>query len=65
MAPRATTKRNIDWYAFAWSGPEAIPFGGQVQDGGAVLGFSFYDVMSRIKMLGPDDAWKRLMEIRE
>jgi len=65
MAPRATTKRNIDWYAFAWSGPEAIPFGGQVQDGGAVLGFSFYDIMSRIKTFGPDDAWKRLMEIRE
>jgi hypothetical protein len=36
-----------------------------VQDGGAVLGFSFYDVMSRIKTLGPDDAWARLMEIRE
>jgi hypothetical protein len=42
-----------------------IPFGGQVQDGGAVLGFSFYDIMSRIKTLGADNAWKRLMEIRE
>ena len=64
LAPRATTKRNVDWYAHAWTGPETLPFGGQVQDGGAVLGFSFYDVMSRIKVLGADNAWKRLMEIR-
>lgn len=65
LAPRATTKRNIEWYAHAWTGPETLPFGGQVQDGGAVLGFSFYDVMSRIKTLGADDAWARLMAIRE
>ena len=64
LAPRATTKRNIEWYTFSWTGPEKIPFGGQVQDGGAVLGFSFYDIMSRIKTLGPDNAWKQLMEIR-
>ncbi|MCF7818206.1 MAG: hypothetical protein K9M54_10025, partial [Kiritimatiellales bacterium] len=63
LAPRATTKRNVDWYAHAWTGPETLPFGGQVQDGGAVLGFSFYDVMSRIKTLGSDNAWKRLMGI--
>jgi len=65
LAPRATTKRNVEWYSFAWTGPETLPFGGQVQDGGAVLGFSFYDVMSRIKTLGADNAWTRLMEIRE
>ena len=64
LAPRATTKRNVEWYAHAWTGPETLPFGGQVQDGGAVLGFSFYDVMSRIKTRGADDAWARLMEIR-
>ncbi len=65
LAPRATTKRNVEWYAHAWTGPETLPFGGQVQDGGAVLGFSFYDIMSRIKTRGADDAWKRLMSIRE
>ncbi len=64
LAPRATTKRNIEWYAHAWTGPETLPFGGQVQDGGAVLGFSFYDVMSRIKTRGANDAWARLMAIR-
>lgn len=65
LAPRATTKRNVEWYSHAWTGPETLPFGGQVQDGGAVLGFSFYDIMSRIKTRGADDAWARLMEIRE
>lgn len=64
LAPRATTKRNVEWYAHAWTGPETLPFGGQVQDGGAVLGFSFYDIMSRIKTLGADNAWARLMGIR-
>jgi hypothetical protein len=63
FAPRATTKRNVDWYAWVWHGPDTIPWGGQVQDGGAVLGFSFHDVMARLKTNGPDDAWKRLREI--
>jgi hypothetical protein len=63
FGPRSTTLRNIDWYLWAWSGPESIPWGGQVQDGGAVLGFSYHDLMARLKTRGPDDAWKRLQEI--
>jgi len=63
FAPRATTRRNIDWYIWAWSAPESIPWGDQVQDGGAVLGWSYHDLMSRLKILGPDDAWNRLREI--
>lgn len=63
FAPRATTKRNIETYAWMWSGPETIPWGGQVQDGGAVLGFSYFDLMSRLKTNGPDDAWERLEAI--
>jgi len=62
-APRATTRRNIETYAWMWSGPETIPWGGQVQDGGAVLGFSYFDLMARLKSLGPDTAWQRLEEI--
>ena len=31
--------------------------------GGAVLGFSYHDLMSRLKVYGPDDAWARLKEI--
>ena len=63
FAPRATTKRNLDWYFWAWSNPESIPWGGQVQDGGAVLGFSYHDLMARLRVLGPDNAWERLREI--
>jgi len=48
---------------WAWSRPESIPWGGQVQDGGAVLGFSYYDIMARLDVNGPDDAWRRLQEI--
>jgi len=63
FAPRATTRRNLTYYTWSWSIPESIPFGDQVQDGGAVLGWSYYDLMSRIKVLGPDNAWQRLQEI--
>jgi len=63
FAPRATTRRNIETYVWVWSGPESIPWGGQVQDGGAVLGFSFHDIMARLRTNGPDDAWQRLHEI--
>lgn len=63
FAPRATTKRNIEYYNFAWNQPEILNFGDQVQDGGAVLGFSYFDLMSRLKVNGADDAWKRFKEI--
>ncbi|HOX37230.1 MAG TPA: hypothetical protein PL033_04505 [Candidatus Brocadiia bacterium] len=63
FAPRATTRRNEEYYFWAWSNPEGIPWGGQIQDGGAVLGFSYHDLMARIGTLGPDDAWARLREI--
>lgn len=63
FAPRATTRRNVDTYVWPWSNPGQIPWGGQIQDGGAVLGFSFHDVMARLQTNGPDDAWKRLREI--
>ncbi len=63
FAPRLTTLRNVETYQWVWSAPETIAWGDQVQDGGAVLGFSYYDVMSRLKTRGPDDAWQRLGEI--
>lgn len=63
FAPRSTTKRNVEFYFWAWSAPEAIPWGGQVQDGGAVLGFSYHDLMARLAVLGPDNAAARLTEI--
>ena len=63
FGPRATTKRNIECYGQGWTGPESIPWGGQVQDGGAVLGFTFYDLWARLQVLGPDNTWQRLKEI--
>ena len=63
FAPRATTLRNVDYYFWGWSAPESIPFGYQVQDGGAVLGWSYHDLMARLMTAGPDDAARRLAEI--
>ena len=63
FAPRATTRRNLDYYFWGWSNPESVPWGYQVQDGGAVLGFSYHDLMARLKTAGPDDAWQRLRQI--
>lgn len=63
FAPRATTVRNLDYYNWVWSHPDTIAWGGQVQDGGAVLGFSYHDLMARLKTRGADDAWARLSEI--
>lgn len=63
FGPRATTKRNLGYYLWAWNSPESIPWGDQVQDGGAVLGFSYHDLIARLRVLGPDDVAARLTEI--
>jgi len=63
FAPRATTRRNIEAYTWPWRSPETIPWGDQVQDGGAVMGFSYFDLQARLKTLGPEDAWQRLRTI--
>jgi len=65
FGPRATTLRNLDWYQFVWYQPENFPWGGQVQDGGGVLGFTFYDLWARLHVIGPDNAWQRLKKILE
>ena len=62
FGPRATTKRNLDYYFWGWTGAATIPFGDQVQDGGAVLGFAFHDMMARIATLGADNAAGHLAE---
>jgi len=63
FGPRTTTVRNLETYGWVYRCPEATAFGDQVQDGGAVLGFSFYDVMARLRLRGPDNAWARLRAI--
>ncbi len=62
FGPRSTTKRNLDYYFWGWSAAETIPFGDQVQDGGAVLGFGFHDMMAKVRVIGPDKALKYLEE---
>jgi len=64
FGPRSTTRRNIDWYGFYWYDPESLPWGGQVQDGGAVLGFSYHDLLARLSTRGPDNTWSRLRELQ-
>jgi hypothetical protein len=63
FAARSTARRNLDYYFWGWSNPESVPWGYQVQDGGAVLGWSYYDLMARLKTAGPDDAAARLLAI--
>jgi hypothetical protein len=63
FGPRATTLRNLEWYGQVWNQPESIPWGGQIQDGGAVLGFAFYDLYARVQVFGADDAWQRLTKV--
>ncbi|MFN0127058.1 MAG: hypothetical protein ACKV19_10295 [Verrucomicrobiales bacterium] len=63
FGPRSTTRRNTETYVWAWSSPESIPWGNQVQDGGAVLGFTYFELMARLKAQGPDAAWRRLREV--
>jgi glycosyl hydrolase family 65 len=65
FGPRSTTRRNLDYYFWGWSDPEGVAWGDQVQDGGAVLGFSYHDLMARLKTAGPDDAWSRLEQVLE
>ena len=63
FGPRASTLRNIEWYGQGWTAPESLEFGDQIQDGGAVLGFTYYDLWARLHVYGPDNAWHRLEEI--
>lgn len=60
---RTTTVRNVDWYASVWTDPASVPFGGQVQDGGAVLGFTYFELMERLRWRGVDDAFARYREV--
>lgn len=63
FAPRVTTRRNLGYWYWGWSNPEKIPFGQQIQDGGAALAFSYFDLLSRIRVYGSEDAWNRMKEI--
>jgi hypothetical protein len=68
FAPRTTTRRNQRHYVWTWV--EALRngevlFGEQVQDGGAALWGSYYDILARIHYDRTESAWQRLKEILE
>ena len=63
FAPRSTTVKNTEQYYWRWGGNNL--FGNQVQDGGAIMYVSYYDLMSRIQTRGADDAFARLKEIQK
>ena len=42
---------------------ESVGYGGSVQNGGAILFVSYYDIMARLKVYGADNAYQRLSEI--
>src|SRR5271157_3254010 len=56
FAPRATTEENINW----WYAKVDTTFGTQVQDGGAILYTTGFDIRARAMYLGADDAFQRL-----
>ena len=70
LAPRANTYSEQDQYdASMFSGVYAdnrVKYGvDQVQNGGAIMYTSFYDLMGRISVYGADDAFSRLSAIKK
>jgi hypothetical protein len=63
-APRTTTHKNNFWYVWLWGGV-TVPWGGQLQDGGADLYMVGFDVMARARYLGADAAWERMQAVLE
>ena len=61
FAPLTTTRHNPDWWS--WPNRDGGAWGSGIQNGGCVLGYSYYDLMARLKVRGPDDAWTRLKAI--
>jgi hypothetical protein len=60
FAPRSTTRRNSYWFFLE---NLTVPWEHQVQDGGAILYTSGFDVMARARYRSADDAWARLTAI--
>lgn len=71
LAPRVNTycsedKCDVGIFTGMYSGMLGVEYGvTQVQNGGAIMYTSFYDLMSRIKVYGADDAFKRLKRIEK
>ena len=64
FGPRCTTIDNPDWWA-AHQRYESYPWGDQIQNGGADLYESYYDILARLRLRGADAAYERLLAILE
>lgn len=64
FAPRVSTVKNLGQYCWHWNGKD-MPYAEQLQDGGASMYVSYYDLLSRIGTYGADDAYTRLKEIQQ
>ncbi len=62
FAPRTTTRKNDFWYFSGWEGV-IVPWQTQLQDGGADLYQSGFDVIARSRLLSSDDAWQRWVTV--
>lgn len=65
FAPRSNTVRNDSWWDWVFRYYFGIngSFDGQVEDGGAALYVSYYDVMARLQSRGVDDAYSRFAQV--
>lgn len=62
FGPRISTKQNATDYAGFYT--DSTTWSEQVQNGGAVLCWSYYDLMSRLQIYGADDMFERFDAIR-
>lgn len=63
-APRATTRKNNFNYVFLWEGV-MVPWGVQLEDGGADLYEVGFDVMARARYSSGDDAYSKMKSVLE
>lgn len=64
FAPRTTTVQNENQYTTGYVATNPA-FGASVQNGGAVLFTSYYDMLARFNVNGANDAYGRLTEIKD
>lgn len=65
FAPRYSTVDNKNDYMWAYqkSGEGRMSYGDSVNDGGAVITWSYFDLVSRVQTRGAEDAFARLKNI--
>jgi len=62
--PLTTARKNNFHYIWLWKGV-TVPFGQQLEDGGADLYVAGFDIIARARYAGPDDAFVRTQALLE